>query len=148
MSRRPDASPLRLIREYLGRHRARYAAGFLLLAATTALALSIPRLLKHAVEALQAGDSRRLLVFSLAIVGVALAQAVVRTLSRLAILGASRQVAYELRGRLFSHLQRLPLSWYGRRPIGDIVSRAVNDMLLVRSFFGPGMMNLANTTFV
>lgn len=130
------------------RHRARFAWGFLLLAATNVLALSIPRLLKFAVEALESSDARRLLLFSLLIVVVALIQAVVRTVSRLAILGASRHVAYEIRGSLFSHLQRMPLSWYSRRPVGDIISRTVNDVLLVRSFFGPGMMNFVNTLLV
>ena len=33
-------------------------------------------------------------------------------------------------------------------PAGDLMSRAVNDMMSVRSFFGPGVMNLANTTVV
>ncbi|MGH9870823.1 MAG: ABC transporter ATP-binding protein [Candidatus Polarisedimenticolia bacterium] len=128
--------------------KGRFAAGFLLLLATNALALSIPWLLKHAVEALQAADHGRLTRLCLAIVGVAVLQGVIRTLSRLAILGASRHVAFTLRSRLFAHLQRLPLTWYARRSIGDVSSRAVNDMLLVRSFFGPGMMNLVNTTFV
>ncbi len=140
--------PVSLMREYLGRHRGRFIAGFLLLAVTNLLALSVPRLLKHAVEALQATDRRGIVLFSGAIVVVALVQAFVRTLSRLAILGASREVAYELRNRLFAHLQMLPLSRYNRRPIGDITSRAVNDMQLVRSVFGFGLMNLVNTSMV
>ncbi|HKY33259.1 MAG TPA: ABC transporter ATP-binding protein [Candidatus Polarisedimenticolia bacterium] len=147
----PAGGPVRpwaLAREYFLQFKGRYAWGFLLLAATNALALSVPLLLKHAVDSLQAADRRRVALFSAAIVAVALGQAAIRTWSRLAILGASRHVAFHLRGRLFSHLQRLPLTWYARRPIGDISSRAVNDMLLVRSFFGPGMMNLVNTTLV
>jgi ATP-binding cassette subfamily B protein len=143
-----EVRPAALARAYLRKFKGRFTAGFLLLLATNVLALGIPQLLKHAVDALQAADRRRVALLSLAIVGVAVAQAIVRTLSRLAILGASRHVAYELRERLFRHLQRLPLSWYARRPVGDVTSRAVNDMLLVRSFFGPGMMNLVNTTFV
>jgi len=146
--KRSDVGPLALALGSLRRHRARYVAGFLLLAGTNLLALSVPRLLKYAVDALQAADRRRLLTMTLAIVAIAVAQAVVRTFSRFAILGASRHVAYELRGRLFAHLQRLPMSFYAQRPIGDITSRAVNDMILVRSFFGPGMMNLVNTTLV
>ncbi len=140
--------PRALVREYFRRNRGRYTTGFLLLAGTNLLALAVPRLLKHAVEALQAADRRGALLFSAAIAAVAVAQSVVRTLSRLTILGASRHVAYALRRRLFAHLQRLPMSWYASRPIGDISSRAVNDMMLVRSFFGPGMMNLVNTGIV
>jgi ATP-binding cassette subfamily B multidrug efflux pump len=148
MASGPDIRPFALARDYLLRYRGRFAAGFLLLLITNILALSVPRLLKHAVDALQASDRRRVGLLCLAIVGVAIAQGIVRTASRLAILGASRLVAYDLRGHLFGHLQRLPLAWYARRSIGDVTSRAVNDMLLVRSLFGPGMMNLVNTTFV
>ncbi|HZI93595.1 MAG TPA: ABC transporter ATP-binding protein [Patescibacteria group bacterium] len=148
MSKEPDLRPRSLVREYFRRHRWQYAWGFLLLAATNVLALSVPRLLKHAVEALQASDRRALIRFSLVIVGVALLQSVVRTWSRLAILGASRHVAYELRARLFSHLQRLPLTYYSDHSTGDIISRSINDMLLVRSFFGPGLLNLVNTSLV
>lgn len=148
MSEGSHLRPRSLVREYFARHRGLYTWGFLLLAATNVLALSVPRLLKYTVEALQAADRKRLILYSAAIAAVAIAQAGVRTLSRLAILGASRQVAYELRDRLFRHLQRLPLSYYASRPVGDITSRAVNDMLLVRSFFGPGLMNLVNTSLV
>jgi len=144
----PDSRPSSLIRHYLKTHRWRYAAGFVLLALTNLLALSVPRLLKHAVDMLQADDRSGLVRISLLVVAVAVVQAAVRTCSRLTILGASRHVAYQLRDRLFRHLQRLPLGFYNRRAIGDISSRAINDMLLVRSFFGPGMMNLVNTTLV
>jgi len=140
--------PAALIRDCFRPHAGRYALGFAMLAATNLLALSIPMLLKYAVDALQRSDARRVALLAAAIAGFALAQALVRTASRLAILGASRHVAYELRGRLFSHLQRLPLSSYGHRPVGDLISRAVNDMLLVRSFFGPGLLNLVNTSMV
>ena len=106
-----EVGPRTLIREYFWKHRRRYAAGFALLGVTNLLALSIPRLLKHAVDSLQASDSKSLVIFSVAIIGVAIAQAFVRVWSRFAILGASRRVANELRGRLFGHLQRLPLTF-------------------------------------
>lgn len=141
-------SPRALFYEFFWTHRRRYIPGFLLLGLTNILALAIPRFLKHAVEALQAVDRRGLVIFSAAIAVAAIGQAVIRTWSRLLILGACRHVVYELRGRLFGHLQLLPLSWYGKQSIGDITSRAINDMMLVRSLFGFGLMNLVNTGLV
>lgn len=141
-------SPRALFYEFFWNHRRRYIPGFLLLGLTNILALAIPRFLKHAVEALQAVDRRGLVIFSAAIAGAAIVQAIIRTWSRLLILGACRHVVYELRGRLFGHLQLLPLSWYGKQSIGDITSRAINDMMLVRSLFGFGLMNLVNTALV
>ncbi|HXI04209.1 MAG TPA: ABC transporter ATP-binding protein, partial [Candidatus Saccharimonadales bacterium] len=140
-------TPGAIIRLFLRRYRLRIGAGVLLLILTNALALWIPRLLKLAVDAMGSGAPASAVVrFALTIVAVAAAQSVVRTGSRLAILGMSRLVTYDLRNILFSHLQRLPLAWFRGRSTGDVVSRAINDVTLVRSFFGPGVMNLANTT--
>ena len=44
----------------------------------------------------------------------------------------------EVRSTLFAHLQTLPASFYARRRTGEIMSRVVNDLMLIRSLFGPG----------
>jgi ATP-binding cassette, subfamily B, multidrug efflux pump len=138
-----------MILHYTWRFRGRFFWGFLLLAGTNLLALWIPRLLKQAIDAMKSGGTARTMAaYAGAVAAFALLQAIIRTYSRLAILGASRHIVYELRGRLFAHLQRLPMSFFRGRSTGDIVSRAINDVVLVRSFFGPGVMNLANTLLV
>jgi ATP-binding cassette subfamily B protein len=138
-----------VIREMLRRHRLRYAAGALLLLATNGLSVLIPLLLRDAVEALrQQPELARAGRFALLIIAVASMQAAVRIGSRLAMLGASRRVAYELRNHLFAHLQKLPAAFYSRTTAGDLLSRAVNDMMSIRSFFGPGIMNLINTVII
>ncbi len=138
-----------MIQEMLARYRGRFLAGGLLLLATNALAAWIPLLLRDAVEALRARPEVATLGrFALFIAAAASVQAIVRTGSRLCVLGASRSIAYDLRNRFFAHLQQLPASFYARHTTGDLMSRAVNDMMSVRSFFGPGLMNLANTAIV
>lgn len=136
---------IRLARPYA----ASYAVGFVLLLATNALALWIPWLLRDAIRALE----RRAPLGELGglagtIVVVALGQAGVRTLSRLAVLGASRHVVFDLRNRFFARLQQLGPAFYDGQRTGDIMSRAVNDTGLVQSFFGPALLNLLNTAIV
>jgi ATP-binding cassette subfamily B protein len=138
-----------LIREILVRYRGRFITGFLLLLGTNALALVIPLLLRDAVEALrQTPDPGRAVRAALLVALVATLQAAARTGSRLAILGASRLAAFDLRNQFYAHLQKLPPPVYARMTTGDLMSRAVNDMMSVRSFFGPGIMNLLNTGVV
>ncbi len=141
----------RILREALARHAARISLGLLLLAATNALGLSIPWLFKQAIDGLRAapagvtgGGVGR---WALAIIAVASVASIIRTGSRLALLGASRQISYELRQRLFERVLSMPPAAADRMRTGDLMSRAVNDMLLIRSFFGPGLMNAANTLF-
>ena len=135
-----------LVAAYLRRHGGRYGAGILLLLATNALALSIPWMLKQAVEAIGRHEPMAIVTaWSAAILVVAALGAAVRTGSRLLVLGTARLVSYDLRRRLFSALLALPPSWYDRARTGDLMSRAVNDIQLVRSLFGPGVMNIVNT---
>jgi ATP-binding cassette subfamily B protein len=121
----------------------------LLLLATNALGLWIPWLLRDAINALEAGvELRAVAGFAAWISGVALLQAIVRSLSRQAILGNSRRIVYDIRNAFFAQLLRLGASYYDTHRTGDIMSRGVNDIQLIQSFFGPGVLNLLNTTIV
>ncbi|MDH3628133.1 MAG: ABC transporter ATP-binding protein/permease [Acidobacteriota bacterium] len=123
--------------------------GFVLLLATNALVLSVPWLLREAIDGLEAGEPIGTTIrYSIAIVVVALLQAVVRTFSRLAILGNSRKICYDIRERFFRHLLSLGATFYDSHRVGDIMSRGVNDIRQIQGFFGPGVMNVANTTII
>src|SRR5262245_3588691 len=136
-------------RRALAAYRREFLLGFLCLVVTNGLTLVIPWLLKHGIEALQARAPLRVFGgYALAIAGVAVLLAAVRTWSRLYVLGASRRIVADLRARLFAHLQTLPASFYARHRTGEIMSRAVNDLLLIRSLFGPGILNLINVSIL
>jgi len=138
-----------LILRYIRLHRREFLLGFLCLIVTNALTLLIPWLLKDAIEALRDRTSLRAVRFdALAIILTALVLAVVRTWSRLLILGASRRIVYDVRDRLYAHLLTLPASFYARHRTGEIMSRAVNDLMLIRSLFGPGMLNVLNVALL
>ncbi len=53
-----------------------------------------------------------------------------------------------MRQDLFAHLLRLPPVWYRRNRVGDLMSRAVNDLSAVRMLLGPGIMQAGNTLLV
>jgi ATP-binding cassette subfamily B protein len=52
---------------------------------------------------------------------------------------------YELRNDVFHHLTLLAPRYYQTNRIGDVMSRATNDMAAVRMVLGPGIMYTANT---
>ncbi|MFQ5669131.1 MAG: ABC transporter ATP-binding protein [Acidobacteriota bacterium] len=138
-----------MIRDMLWRYRRRFLVGAGLLLLTNGLALLIPLILREAIEALRRGGGMTQAAHYAVLISLAAsARAVVRTGSRVAVLGASRRIAYDLRNRFFAHLLRLPVTFYSRTTTGDLMSRAVNDMMSVRSLFGPGLMNLFNTAMV
>ena len=142
---------------YLLRYRRRFAAGSVYLVCATAIQVVTPWVLGHAVddlaEGLAARDAAaggRLGLYAGAIVGMACAAGVCRFLTRRIIIGASRDIEYDLRNAFLAHLQRLPLAWFQVHRTGDLMSRATNDLSAVRMMAGPAVMYTATTsiTFV
>jgi ATP-binding cassette subfamily B protein/subfamily B ATP-binding cassette protein MsbA len=48
----------------------------------------------------------------------------------------------ELRGRLFTQLQALPLSFFDKRPIGDLMSRLLSDVDTINQLLSQGLTQL------
>jgi ATP-binding cassette subfamily B protein len=149
MDEAPRTSRLTRLWSHARPYRAAFALGFVLLVVTNALALAIPWLLRDAIHALERRESARTVAgYAAAMAALALGQAVVRTWSRLTILGASRRIVYDLRNQFFAQLQRLSASWYDSHRTGDVMSRGVNDVQILQSLYGPGLLNVVNTAIV
>jgi ATP-binding cassette, subfamily B, multidrug efflux pump len=110
-----------------------------------------PWLVRQAVDHLQAGVARSLIARDAGLILLAvILQGIFLFTMRMTLIRASRRVEYELRNDMFDHFARLPASAYRTRKVGDLMSRATNDLDAVRNFLGPGIMYSANTiiTFV
>jgi len=57
---------------------------------------------------------------------------------------ASQGVAYDLRDSLFTKLQGLSFSYHDQAQTGELMTRATNDVELVRQFTGQGFLQLLN----
>lgn len=144
----------RLLRPAFRRYRRVYALGVLAILVSVGLRLWIPLLVRGGFDELaasgaQEGGAREvrgaLVTIALWIVGTALVAALVRTSSRVLVLGVSRRVAHDLRESLFAHLLRLAPSFFVRNPAGQILSRCVNDMQNVQGLVGPVVLYLVET---
>ena len=134
---------------YFRRRPGVYTAGFLSMLASTGLFLAMPGIVRRAIEELGAGVTQgRLFRLASLIVLLAVGDAIALFLTRRILIGASRDIEYEMRQDLFDHLLRLPPTWYRKNRVGDLMSRAVNDLSAVRMLLGPGIMQAANTLFV
>lgn len=162
---------LRRLGPYIRRYRARYAIGAVCVIVSVALRFSVPYLLGDSIDTIRAAadagaggagtegagaegagaadtgtDYRGLILF--AAVGMVLAAgvgALIRTTSRLMILGNSRRASHDVRADVFDRLLRLAPSFYVRHRTGHIMSRAVNDMQNVQGLLGPVFMYLIET---
>lgn len=101
---------------------------------------------REAIDGLSAPDGRERLVRAVSWMFLfAALHGFFRYLSRRGMLVAARRVELRLRRDIFDHVIRLPLSFFGRTPTGDVMSRMTNDVSAVWLFLGPGLLTLVGT---
>jgi ATP-binding cassette, subfamily B, multidrug efflux pump len=143
--------PVRRLLGYVTRYRRAFLLGLACVITTTAITLASPWVLKYAIDDLTADvTAAKVRFYALALLGLAAVGGVFRFLMRRIIIGASRDIEYDLRNDFFAALQRLELSFFHQRRTGDLMSRATNDLGSVRQMIGPAVMYTSTTalTFV
>jgi ATP-binding cassette subfamily B protein len=134
---------------YVYRYRRQFVLGLGCVVITTSIQLLAPWVLKHAIDDLNGGVTRqKLAMYAALIIGIACVGAIFRYLMRRILIGASRDIEYDVRNDFFARLQRMPLGYYQARRTGDLMSRATNDLNAVRMMIGPAIMYSANTILV
>src|ERR1700690_1209138 len=59
-----------------------------------------------------------------------------------------QDIMYDLRREIFVHLQRLPLSFYDKSPVGRLVTRVTTDVDALNDLFASGVVAILNDFFV
>ncbi|MFQ4138561.1 ABC transporter ATP-binding protein [Nodosilinea sp. PGN35] len=150
-ARYPAPSPagkwqsLRRLLTYVTRYRGAIALIGLLLLVGTVLNLLVPFLLGVAINNISGPQDRQALLqtviwMALAAVGSGLALMVQgQMLARVAEKGI-----YDLRRDLFEHMMTLSLTFFDRRPIGELMSGVTNDTEVIALFFRSGLGTLVS----
>ena len=81
-----------------------------------------------------------LLMLALAIVATVLVRWGLTYMRRMIAGRVSLGIEYDLRERLYGHLQRLELAFFDRQQTGQLMSRATVDLQAVRFFLGYGLV--------
>lgn len=136
------------IRPYLPR----LIAGFLCALGAGIVALTIPQVLRGLVNSvLHPGGSTEDVWISAGIVGVlGLAEAALVFLRRVFVITPAARIETDLRIRLYRHLQRLPVAFHDKWGSGQLLSRSMADLSLVRRWlaFGSIMLIVSTVTVV
>jgi len=143
------APAFRRLLPFLLVYRRQFTTGLVCVIVTTTIQLLSPWVLKYAIDDLNAGVTRSKLAFYAGtLLGIACVGGVFRYLMRRILIGASRDIEFDVRNAFFARLQQMPLGYYQARRTGDLMSRATNDLNAVRMMIGPAVMYSANTVLV
>jgi len=104
--------------------------------------IALPWLIKEGIDAAVQKELAgvALLYFPLLILLAAIFQGFFRYCWRININGFSRKAEADLREKVFSHLQKLPLSYFQHNKTGDLMSRLTIDIQAVRELLGFGSL--------
>src|SRR6201981_55554 len=59
-----------------------------------------------------------------------------------------QQTMYDMRSEIFGHMQRLPMSYFDRNPVGRLVTRVTTDVDALNDLFAAGVVTMINDFFL
>jgi ATP-binding cassette subfamily B protein len=59
-----------------------------------------------------------------------------------------QQTMYDMRTEIFGHLQRLPMSYFDRNPVGRLMTRVTTDVDALNDLFAAGVVTMINDFFL
>jgi ATP-binding cassette subfamily B multidrug efflux pump len=153
-----DARLMRRLMQYLRPYKWRVVLAMTLVAVVTPLELTPPWLFWKAIDGYFTPALKRLipetqawrgiewisLVFLAVLVSNFLAQyAQIRIMQRV-----GQQTMYDMRREIFAYIQRMPMSYFDRNPVGRLVTRVTTDVDALNDLFAAGVVTMINDFFL
>ncbi len=126
--------PLRRVLSLLRPYRWLLVVAAFLLAITNGLALLFPLVIRTLLNTILVQRNERLLnLVVVVLLAVFILQALLEAVQSYLITSFGERLSFDLRTKLFQHLQRLPLSFFDHRRTGELMSRVTNDVTVVQT---------------
>jgi len=153
-----DSRLMRRLLQYMKPYRWRVALALVMVAIVTPLELAPPLIFRKAIDSYfvpalshvipeasaWSGIGWLSLLFLAVLTFDFLAQYIqIRIMQRV-----GQQTMYDMRGEIFSHMQRLPMSYFDRNPMGRLVTRVTTDVDALNDLFAAGVVTMINDFFL
>ena len=89
----------------------------------------------------------QIILYSIVMAGLALGFSLTRWIYIHQMSIISQKAMYSLRKDLFNHIQTLSLRFYDKQPVGELMSRVVNDIEAINQFLSDGIYQLFQALF-
>lgn len=127
-------------------HRWALLGAYLCALAVIGLNLVVPWVVKVVIdEGLVGGSPSYFLWAALLILGLALVKSVFAFGQTYLTEAVAQRIAYQLRNRLYDHIQRLHFGFHNTAQTGQLISQATADVDAIRQFSGQGLMQIVST---
>jgi ATP-binding cassette subfamily B protein len=118
-------------------------ATLLMLLTLTGLSLIVPRIIRSVIDdGLVRGETGYLVRSALLLLGLGLASAILNLGNRYLSEWIAARVGYDLRNRMYNHIQQLPFTYHDHVQSGQLISRCIEDVRSIERFAGGSVADL------
>jgi ATP-binding cassette subfamily B protein len=119
------------------------ALNLLTMFVVTGLSLVVPRLIQGVIDqGLLPGQTTFLANSALALLGLSLGSAALSLVQRYLSQWVASHIGYDLRNRLYDHMQYMPFSFHDHSQTGQLISRCIEDVRSIQDFLGGSLIDL------
>ncbi|MDL1911236.1 ABC transporter ATP-binding protein [Chloroflexi bacterium CFX6] len=139
----PVMKHLLRIRIFLKPYFWQILASLLMLLSITGLSLVVPGIIRSVIDdGLARGETAYLVRSALLLLGLGLGSAVLNLGNRYLSEWIAVRVGYDLRNRMYDHIQRLPFAYHDHVQSGQLISRCIEDVRSIERFAGGAVVDL------
>ena len=115
----------------------------------TGLNLLVPRIIQSVIDdGLVGGETNNLIRSALLLFALGLGSALLNLSHRYISEWIAVNVGYDLRNRLYDHIQYLPFSYHDHAQSGQLISRCIEDVRSIERFAGSSIAELVRFAFL
>jgi ATP-binding cassette subfamily B protein len=153
-----DSRLMRRLLQYMKPYKWRVALALVMVAIVTPLELAPPLIFRKGIDSYFVPELKGVITEASARSGIGwlsvlllavllfdfLAQYIqIRIMQRV-----GQQTMYDMRREIFAHMQRLPMSYFDRNPVGRLVTRVTTDVDALNDLFAAGVVTMINDFFL
>jgi ATP-binding cassette subfamily B protein len=131
------------LRLFLAPYSLPILVSLLLLLVLTLVGLAVPRILQAAIDdGLVRGDAGAVARAALVLLALGLFSAALNLAQRYLSEWIAARIGYDLRNRLYDHIQYLPFAYHDHVQSGQLISRCIEDVRAIERFAGGSLAEL------
>ena len=153
-----DSRLMKRLLDYLRPYRWRVIIALALVAVVTPLELAPPWIFRRAIDKYLEPSAHGLLpepaawhgiiLLSLLYLGVLIFDFLAQYVQIRIMQRVGQQTMYDMRKEIFGRLQRLPMSYFDRNPVGRLMTRVTTDVDALNDLFAAGVVTMINDFFL
>jgi ATP-binding cassette, subfamily B, multidrug efflux pump len=153
-----DSRLMRRLLQYMKPYKWRVALALVMVAIVTPLELAPPKIFQKAIDSYFIPGTKHaipegaawsgIMWLSVIFLGVLVFDFLAQYIQIRIMQRVGQQTMYDMRGEIFRHLQRLPMSYFDRNPVGRLVTRVTTDVDALNDLFAAGVVTMINDFFL